>query len=729
MLGCWYLYAPMPETQMDQKPDATPRVEEPYREEVGLKPNSVWPDILVLAASLLVLCWGLGRYGLYEPHEGHFAGVSREMVLSGDWLTPHLNGSPYLNKPPLLYWSMALSQSLFGINEWAARMPLALYGWLGVLVAWAFAREVFGRAAGRLAAGLLTVSAGWFLFTHQLLIDALLSSLHLAAVYGFWRATREPERKRHWLCFYGSLALAMMAKGPIGLVFPGVVALGFMVVRKRWDLLRHARLWWGIPLAVAPVVIWAVLIERRYPGFIDHIVMNENVRRIGDKRWPKDYGGVQVGPLAYLATAAVWCAPWVLFACQTIGFTWRRAVGGQELPVSSEVSQRISGGASDSARRDAVLLLALAALVPVLIFLPVPARLIYYCLPATPPFMVLVAGWWMTEGGEQAQRRFAAAVMAVAGAAIFSAGFWVIPVIQKIPELAAAPGTLPCIPWMAWLFGLGLLAGGHFLWQARPRAAGFWACALCGAAWLFAIDGFTGFQDVLSSKRLVEHLNPSLGEDATWVSEGSNEMGAPAGIAYYLGRDEFNRTRTVFVMDDDQRRPQPAFAPGIPRQWAMNHDALNAYWASPQPVVFVTDPMRRDWQSPDSAPLLPDEPGEPVFVCGFRRIYANQAARDRMEWHDLLVKAAQEGHERPDDPYFPLDEKRLTFKIRNRYAAEAELQAYIQERPRLRLQRWTGAMSNDEMFYMLSRPGETQEGNMAVYCFKDRDFIRFYAPK
>ncbi len=714
---------------MEQSSEAASRGEAPYREEVGLRPNAVWPDLLVLATSLVVLCWGVGRYGLYEPHEGHFAGVSREMVLSGDWLTPHLNGSPYLNKPPLLYWSMALSQSVFGINEWAARLPLALYGWLGVLVAWAFAREVFGRAAGRLAAGMLTTSAGWFLFTHQLLIDALLSSLYLAAVYGFWRATRDPQRNRHWFCLYGAMALAMMAKGPIGLAFPGLVAALYILIRKRWDLLRHARLWWGLPLAIAPVVIWALLVERRHPGFIDYIVMNENVRRISDQRWPKDYGAVQVSPLRYLLSAAVWCAPWVLIAGQTLWFTWRRAVDRKERPLPSEVRPRIPGGAGNAASSDAVLILAIAALVPVLLFLPVPARLVYYCLPAAPPFIVLVAGWWMTEGASIGQRRFTAITLAVLGAAIFSAGFWVVPVIEKTAEMAAAPATLNCIPWMAWLFGLGLLAGGHFLWQARPRAAGFWACALCGAAWLFSIEGFVGFQDVLSSKRLVEQFNPSLGEDALWVSEGSNELGAPAGIAYYLGRDEFGRARSVFVMADDPRRPQPVFAPGILRQWAMSRPALNAYWASHRPVVFITDPMRRDWESPEQAPLLPEKAGTPVATCGFRRVYVNPAARNRMNWHGQLVRAATEGLAQPNDPNFPQEEKRLVYRIRNRYTAEAELQAYIQERPRLWQQRWTRVLSTQGMFYMLSRAGDAAEENMAVYCFQDRDFIRFFAPK
>ena len=471
------------------------------------------------------------------------------------------------------------------------------------------------------------------------------------------------------------------------------------------------------------------LVERRHPGFIDHIVMNENIRRIGDRRWPRDYGGVQVGPLAYLATAAIWCAPWVLLAGQTIRFAWRRALGREEWLSSSDVRPCLSGDVSAMARNDAVLILAFAALMPVLLFLPVPARLIYYCLPAAPPFMVLVAGWWMTEGAERGPRRFAAVTLAAVGAAIFSAGFWVVPAIGRLPVMAIAPATLKCIPWMAWLFGLGLLAGGHFLWQARPRAAGFWACAFCGVAWLFSIDGFAGFQDVLSSKRLVEQLNPSLGEDALWVSEGSNELGAPAGIAYYLGRDEFGRARTVFVMDDDRRRPQPSFAPGIPRQWAMRRLVLNAYWASQRPVVFVTDPMRRDWESEAQAPLLPDEAGAPVAVCGFRRVYVNAAARHRMEWHARLVQAAMDGLDRPTDPRFPQEEKRLAYRIRNRCMAEVELQTYLQERPHLRQLHWTGVLSTGEMFYRLSRAGDAAEENQAVYCFQDRDFIRFFSPK
>ena len=103
--------------------------------ELNTEPAS-WIDAVLLGAIFVVMTLGLGSYGLYEPHEGHFAGVGREMIARGDWITPHLNGAPYLNKPPLLYWLVSISYTLFGVTEWAARFPLALVGWIGVILSW-----------------------------------------------------------------------------------------------------------------------------------------------------------------------------------------------------------------------------------------------------------------------------------------------------------------------------------------------------------------------------------------------------------------------------------------------------------------------------------------------------------------------------------------------------------------------------------------------------------------
>ena len=589
-------------------------------------------DACVLGASLVMLLWGVGSYGLYEPHEGHFAGVGREMVLTGNWTTPHLNGSPYLNKPPLQYWSIALCNLLFGINEFSARLPSVLYGWLGVVLAWRWASRVFGRQAGRAAAAMLTVSAGWFLFTHQAMIEILLATLTLWSLYALWKALQEPARRGHWLGFYLLLALALLAKGPVAVLFPLLCLLGYLALRKRWSVLAQAGLWWGVPLMLLPAAAWALLVERECPGFIWHAVWNEMYMRIFNKRDPPDYTVSQIGPLGYLGVTAAWCTPWTLLAGQAFSFAWKTAF------TNSTVKEPAA-----QARRDAVLLWLLGALVPVLIFLPMPSRLIYYSIPASAPFALLVSGWWtQVEKGAPARTYATAAILLLlAGAGVFSAGFWIVEVVRRIPDLAAAPETLELMPRMTWIFGAGLLTGGLFFLCERPRAGLAWICLFCSAAWLGSGAGFRSFEDVRSSKRLVAELDSRIGPDAVWVAEGSYELGASAAIGFYLGTDELGQPRTVRVMVDDPRRRQPQFGQ-CERRYAFTRQELFALWNSGAPAVFVTDHMRRSDATEDEPLYFQDEQGhcvrgverlgEPLpWRYGFRRVYANAAAKERLK--------------------------------------------------------------------------------------------------
>jgi len=588
-------------------------------------------DVFILSASLGLLLWGVGSYGLYEPHEGHFAGVGREMALTGNWITPHLNGSPYLNKPPLHYWSMALCNLLFGSREFSARLPGVCYGWLGVVLAWHWASCVFGRQTGRAAAAMLTVSAGWFLFTHQAMIEILLSTLTLWSLYALWKALQEPARRRHWLGFYLLLALALLAKGPVAILFPLLCALGYLALRKRWSVLSQAGLWWGVPIMLLPAAVWALLVERECPGFIRHALWNENFLRLFNKRDPPDYTVSLIDPLGYVGVTAAWSVPWTLLAVQAFGFAWKTAF----------VNQAVQAPAA-AARRDAVLLWLLGALVPVLVFIPVPSRLIYYGLPACAPCALLVSGWWLQAEKTAPARAYASAgvLLLLAGTGIFSASFWIVERVRSIPELAIAPQMLELLPRLAWLFGAGLFAGGYFLLRERPRAGLTWMCLCCAAAWLGAGAGFRSFEDVRSSKRLVAELNSRLGPAAVWVAEGSYELGASAAIGFYLGTDELGLPRTVRVMVDDPRRRQPQFGQ-CERSYACTRQELYALWDSALPTVLVTDPMRRG-NAVEEEPLYFQDAqghwvrgverlGEPLPErFGFRRVYANAAAKVRL---------------------------------------------------------------------------------------------------
>lgn len=580
---------------------------------------SFW-DVAVLGGLLAAMVYGIGSYGLFEPHEGHFAGVGREMVLKHDWVTPSLDGSPYLNKPPLFYWLIAASYSLLGFSEFAARLPQALIGWMGVVLAWKWARDLWGARAGRAAACILGISAGWYLFSHQLLIDEMLCVLHLASLYCLWRALKRPECKREWLGFYATIGLSILAKGLIGLVFPFAVLLAFAVVKKDSTPLRNCRPLAGLAVILAIVAPWLVLIELRNPGFLRYVLVNEHVKRILDQRWPPDYSTSKTSALMFLVIAAVWLAPWFLFLPQIVSF-------------SVKAASRWSGNERSTA--DAASILLLGALLPTLIFVPVPSRLIYYSLPTLPPFAVLAGGWWvnMSAASYRRGRKVAGLVAIVAGIAIAVGGQLIAPLLKNmaIADLEAAPETLTYMPGFALLIGLGLFACGGLLLARKTGAALLALCLPVAIGEALNTAGFAAFDRVRSSKRMVAELGPKLGADAIWVSEGSLEIGSAGGTAFYLGENA-KGLRVVYIMKSDSPYRRPPSFPGKEPGYLTTEVELEALWKSSNPVVYVTDFMRTRNRVDDPI-ALPPEPRFKVDVAGagHRQIYANPAARKLLE--------------------------------------------------------------------------------------------------
>ncbi len=574
-------------------------------------------DAILLAAIFAVMVWGVGDYGLYEPHEGHFAGVAREMVTSGDWILTKLNGAQYLNKPPLFYWMIATSYSIFGINEWAARLPLVIVGWLGVVLAWQWTRELFGIRAARSAAIMLAIATGWYLFCHQLLIDALLSVLNLASLYVLWKAIQARTRTSLWVAFYAIVGLSVMAKGLIGIAFPAAALLCFIAWYRDKALLRASRPILGLMVIVAVIGPWMFLLEHKMPGTIWYMLKSEHFDRAFDRRWPPDYSVVKVNWWKYIVITIIWLAPWSLLLPQVAGFC--RAI--------------VPRSARPSALRDAVTLLSFGALLPVVAFLPMPSRLIYYSLPCVLPYVILTAGWWAQSDQFQSNRSRISAFLTLCGigAVMLGVSFFLAGWLKAIPDLASSPGELVLIPRVALLMGGGLLLGGGLLMSRRPMAAILAVGLLFGTADIMNVSGFADYDHVLSSKKLVMSIRDKVGADCIWISEGSKEIGASAGIAYYLGREKSGASRFVYVMSDDTRRPPPKF-PGPPLTYLIDQKRLEELWSGSTPVVFVTDFQRSDWLG--DPPHLPAGAGDCIAdppVTGNRRVYANAAALKRLQ--------------------------------------------------------------------------------------------------
>src|SRR3984885_7493598 len=193
--------------------------------------------IYALLAAILYLP-ALGRPALWEPDEGRYAEIAREMLVTRDYVTPRDNWVRYFEKPPLVYWTEALSLKLFGPNEWAVRLPAALSTVAEVAVTEALGEAMFGAAVGLAAAMVLALSPLVFGFARFATLDPTLALLVSAALGAFWAAARAPgfrsAASRRWFLLSAALAAAgTLTKGPVALVLTGAIGLAWLLGERR----------------------------------------------------------------------------------------------------------------------------------------------------------------------------------------------------------------------------------------------------------------------------------------------------------------------------------------------------------------------------------------------------------------------------------------------------------------------------------------------------------------
>ncbi len=247
------------------------------------KGRRVWRDALALVLVLAVwFGYELGSRSLWHPDEGRYSEIPREMVASGDYLTPRLNGVKYFEKPVLFYWLQAGAIKMFGVNEWSLRLWTAFFAGLGCLAVFYAGYRLFGRPSGLLAAAILATSVGYDLMGSAITLDMAVTAFISAALLAFLIGVREPPglTRRLWLYgFYALAAAATLTKGLIGMVIPGMVIFAWLVVTRKWSLLRHLYLPSGTILFVAIAAPWHVLVSRENPEFAWFYFVHEHFAR------------------------------------------------------------------------------------------------------------------------------------------------------------------------------------------------------------------------------------------------------------------------------------------------------------------------------------------------------------------------------------------------------------------------------------------------------------------
>lgn len=257
------------------------------------------PALPVVLAVFLALFRGLGSVPLFDVDEGAFGEATREMLARGDYVSTWLNGQPRFDKPILIYWLQAASVSLFGLDEWALRLPSALAACAWIAAIAVFVRERIGRASGYAAAFIAATTAGVVVIGRGAIADALLNLLLALAMIDIMRYADDPQPRLRRRAFLW-IGLGLLAKGPVALLVPGAAScLGFAVLGRWRDWWRAVRdpVGWLILLVVA--VPWYLLeYERRGDAFLAGFFMRHNVERFLAPL--QGHGGGMLGPLFYL---------------------------------------------------------------------------------------------------------------------------------------------------------------------------------------------------------------------------------------------------------------------------------------------------------------------------------------------------------------------------------------------------------------------------------------------
>ncbi len=328
----------------------------------------------IMLAAAVYLFSTTGR-GVIDYDEGYYAEAARGMVKRGDWVTPFVNEVRFLEKPPLLYWLTAASFKIFGIHEFALRLPTALaviaLVWVVMRTAWRCAGERAALIAGLSAA----FSTGTYIFTRETLHDVWLVLFIALAMYAFTEWYSDPARPaRHALLFYAAAAGAAMCKSMVGVIFPlGIVVVLFLIFRERpkW---RTLHLLPGFLLFLGLTVPWHWLATARNQGFLEFFFVGEQFLRFFGRREPPVLWSVPLP--VFWALLLVWFFPWTAFVPAALAEVRKFGDKKQQLLVW----------------------LGLAWAGVIIGFFSFSNRLEHYAFPALPALSLLIAGTLSREG-------------------------------------------------------------------------------------------------------------------------------------------------------------------------------------------------------------------------------------------------------------------------------------------------------------------------------------------
>lgn len=569
--------------------------------EERLSPTS-WPELIrrnsiawlaILLIFSFVYLGSLSSPAIFDDADATHAEAAREMVANHDWVTLHVDGIRYLEKPPLPYWLVASCYRIFGVNEAATRLPTALAILLLMILAADWARRAFGARASVYAPLLVVTSFGFYLFSRILIPEALLALLIAGALYFAMLALDREGSSRLWYLSYACLSLAVLAKGLVAIIFVVGTVLLYLLITGEWNRWREFRLGTGTLLFFLIATPWHLLAEQRSPGFFWFYFVNEHILRFLGKRFPKDYN--KLPSIAYWALHFVWLFPWSLFLARSVENLRERA------------KERIS---LDWTFADRTRVICLVWSGVILVFFAISTNQEYYTFPAYLPLLLLAADALASDDGRSRWTTAAFSAIAFLGIAagialitgVWSSRHLPAPVdlgsvladrrvaddtlsMSKFFDLTGAAFAGLRLPALMAAFALLLGPLVAFIRHRRSMRFAVWTLAASSAVFLFAAHiALLRFGPFLSSRYLARQIQQAARPGDEVMIYGDQALGS--SLPFYLQRQVLlvNGRSTSLLWGSQY--------PDAPHIFLDDADLLRA-WSGPNRVfLFVPGDQR-----------------------------------------------------------------------------------------------------------------------------------------
>jgi 4-amino-4-deoxy-L-arabinose transferase-like glycosyltransferase len=515
----------------------------------------------------LVLIFTLAWFGTLEqrrlinPDEGRYAEIPREMVATGDWLTPRLNDIKYFEKPALQYWATATAFSVFGEHHWTARLWPALTGFLGVLATAFTTARLFGAQAGLIAGAVLAGSVLWNVIGHVNTLDMGVSFFLSGAVFALCLGQRDDgnvredlRNSRRWQdAAWVMLALAVLSKGLIGLVLPAATVLAYSLWQRDWGFILRIRLLRGLLILLAITAPWFIAVSWANPEFARFFFIHEHFERF----LTKAHGRYQ--PMWYfIPILLLGMLPWLGSLLQGLAAGFRR-----------------EAGCRFQARR---FLLVWVAVVFVF-FSASSSKLASYILPIFPALAALIGLHLAAHGPSRRIEWHALPAVIIGGACLL-----LVPYVTRFAN-AEVPATL-YEAYQPWLYGgaAALVLGGlAAVWLGRRghSVAAVFALAFGGFAFGQGfLLGHDSLGSVNSAHNIAAAIRGQVKQDVPFFSVNTYDQ----SLQFYL-----KRTTTMVAYRDElgfgiEQEPQKFIADiaGFERAWS----EAPAAWALMSPATW-----------------------------------------------------------------------------------------------------------------------------------------------